>query len=299
MQCSFDGFSDSQYAYGMIANVIIVLSRLLVQLRNILKTQELRAKELEGYEKYTLKRKRRKSGKEYYYRKDGGKSHQKYLGNASDAEVRKIKEAHYLRKSIKVLRADIALIGAAVEGLRGVGYDDIEEMLPDVYRGAGIRNARSRNKRAADWKARAEAYKATFKPWKPEELKIRTRDGNLVRSKSEALIYNTLLDLGVTFVYELPLKVGDKTFYPDFTILSETDCKTTIIIEHQGKMNDDEYRNRFFEKLYDYWKAGYIQGINIFFTFDGPGGSLDMTPVTDVVDRYIRPAAMDFPAKSA
>ncbi len=82
--------------------------------------------------------------------------------------------------------------------------------------------------------------------------------------------------------------MGTQTFWPDFTILSETDYKAEILLEHQGMMDSQYYRDRFFEKQYEYWKAGYIQGVNIFYTFDGPGGSLSLSPVDDMIRNVVR-----------
>ena len=95
--------------------------------------------------------------------------------------------------------------------------------------------------------------------------------------------------MGITFVYELPTKVGSKIRYPDFTILSEVDYKTTILIEHQGMLDQEIYRNHFKNRICDYWYAGYIQGVNIFFTFSRIDGSLDMEPILDIIQLKIRP----------
>jgi hypothetical protein len=53
-------------------------------------------------------------------------------------------------------------------------------------------------------------------------------------------------------------------------------------------MDQTYYRNRFNEKMYDYWRAGYVQGINIFYTFDLPNGAVALRPVEDVIRNAVR-----------
>ena len=137
-----------------------------------------------------------------------------------------------------------------------------------------------------------ENYKASFPPYRPQELIHPTHDGTMVRSKSEALIYNYLLDMGVTFIYELPLRITyngkQSLLLPDFTILSEDDYKTVIFIEHQGMMSTPFYRDKFNESVYKYWLNNYIAERDVFFTFDSPNGTLDDRPIRDIIFRRVR-----------
>ena len=101
-----------------------------------------------------------------------------------------------------------------------------------------------------------------------------------------------LLELGVTFVYELPLriKIGDKDglLLPDFTILSERDYKTVLYLEHQGMMSVSKYRTKFNDTVYKYWLNNYLPERDVFFTFDSPNGGFDDTPVRSIVQMYIK-----------
>ena len=111
----------------------------------------------------------------------------------------------------------------------------------------------------------------------------------MVRSKSEALIYNFLLEAGYTFVYELPLKGTHRTFFPDFTILSEIDYKTEIRIEHQGMYGKDDYRDRSEAREYDYWSNGFLPGRDVYFTFDDNKGGCDIGPIAEILKSRVRP----------
>ena len=123
----------------------------------------------------------------------------------------------------------------------------------------------------------------------PEELTQPTIDGNMVRTKSEALIYNALYEAGYTFVYELPLQGDSRLFYPDFSILSEIDYKTVIRIEHHGMMGDESYRNKAEVREYDYWNNGYLPNRDVYFTYDDRNGKCDFTPIAEILFCRVRP----------
>ena len=112
----------------------------------------------------------------------------------------------------------------------------------------------------------------------------------MVRSKSEALIYNFLLEAGYTFVYELPVKGSYRTFFPDFTILSEIDFKTEIRIEHQGMYSKNDYRDRSEAREYDYWSNGFLPSRDVYFTFDDNRGGFDIGPIIEILKSRVRPA---------
>ena len=52
-----------------------------------------------------------------------------------------------------------------------------------------------------------------------ENLKVRTKEGLFVRSKSEAFIMNCLYEEHIPHRYECKLDFEDMSFYPDITIL--------------------------------------------------------------------------------
>lgn len=75
-----------------------------------------------------------------------------------------------------------------------------------------------------------------------------TCDGTLVRSKSEVIVYDRLKNAGITPSYEKPLKIGNVTKYPDFTI-EDDDTGEIYYWEHLGMMSDPGYKRRWEAKL--------------------------------------------------
>lgn len=269
-----------------------MLSSYLRDIKMRCKSEQLMFRNLAGYESKRLRLTRTHNSKNYYSVFIPGQNSYKYLGSEGNSEVCKIKKAHFLERSIKDLTSEIHHVEQFLYKSKGVSYDDINARLPKVYRNASVPHVMSSSDTAIAWKEKMEKYKASFPPYRPEELIHRTHDNTLVRSKGEALIYNYLLELGVTFVYELPLriKIGDKDglLLPDFTILSERDYKTVLYLEHQGMMSVSKYRTKFNDTVYKYWLNNYLPERDVFFTFDSPNGGFDDTPVKSIVQMYIK-----------
>lgn len=118
-----------------------------------------------------------------------------------------------------------------------------------------------------------------------EEKRIhRTKDGTMVRSKSEVIIYNMLLDNGVVPYYEEKLVLGDTYKLPDFTIIDE-DSGETIIWEHLGMMGNPEYRRRWEEKKALYAEYGITEeNGNLIVTQDSLEGAIDSEAIQRIID---------------
>ena len=239
----FDILPGVFYNYSMIRKALHELNGYVSYAEDLLRRQVALAGQLSGYEDMSLKEKVTPSGRKFYYARKKGTEKFTYIGRADSPEVRKIKEAHYLKKSIPVLQKNIRLVNSLLDGYVSSSAKSINQMLPDLYTIEESIDLSDRAEAARRWKEQKEAYKSTFPPYRPEELKVRTNDGSYVRSISEALIYNLLLSLGITFVYELPLETGTRRYFPDFTLLSEIDYASTFIIEHLGMMGDESYRD--------------------------------------------------------
>ena len=231
----------------------------------------------------------RRKNKTYYGARKSGGEKTRYIGAESKPEVCMIRESRYLSRSLEAIERDIQLIENFLAKYESISFTSISEKLPKTYRSNNYRS-NIRNMAAKKWKLQAEAYKATFDPFKPEELTQRTIDGTMVRSKSEALIYNYLLEAGYTFVYELPLKGPGRTFYTDFTVLSEIDYKTEVRIEHQGMYGKNDYRDRSEAREYDYWSNGFLPSRDVYFTFDDNKGGFDIGPIAEILKSRVRPS---------
>lgn len=141
---------------------------------------------------------------------------------------------------------------------------------------------------------RREPYKKSS--FHPEHLKCPTKSGEMVRSKSEAMIYEILTKRGEIFRYEceLPLvmcnsegrSIGQRTVSPDFTILRKSD-RRVLIHEHLGRMGDEKYVNKNMQKIDDYIAAGYIPGENLIVTWETESMPFTLSKAMAVIDSYL------------
>lgn len=234
-----------------------------------------------------------RGGRNYYSVLHAGEKKYRYLGGDNNEDVQKIKATRFLELSISESHNEIKAVKSYLKKSGLIKYEDLNNRLSKAYRGAKVFHSNSLSERAKKWRAQMEEIKSGYAPYRPAELIHKTHDNTMVRSKGEALIYNYLLEMGISFVYELPIRVQSNgtgsLLLPDFTILSEFDFKSTIFLEHQGKMDDYQYRNKFSESVYKYWSNGYIPERDVFFTFDLPNGGFDDSPILNIIKTHVRP----------
>lgn len=88
--------------------------------------------------------------------------------------------------------------------------------------------------------------------WYASERKLATLSEYFVRSKSEVIIANMLVDREIPFKYEEPLYAQDGTMYlPDFTVTFRGE---TFYWEHVGMLNRQDYKAHWDKKLAWYEK---------------------------------------------
>jgi ATP-dependent exoDNAse (exonuclease V) alpha subunit len=121
-----------------------------------------------------------------------------------------------------------------------------------------------------------------FRPSRPVEVRLRnqsvfldsnliyrTERGDLVRSKSEWIIADKLHAAGVDYQYEQMLVLDGIERYPDFTFVDD-DSGLTWYWEHNGMLNNEEYRARWARKLAAYRRQGILPLVE----GGGPNGTL-------------------------
>ena len=108
----------------------------------------------------------------------------------------------------------------------------------------------------------------------------RAPDGELLRSKSELLIYTRCLDAELQPQYEHRYEPtpGDWK-WPDFTFLD--DAGDPVIWEHLGLMGDPQYASEWDKKRKWYLKHGFVEGESLFSTEER--GGLDVDAVDAVI----------------
>lgn len=155
------------------------------------------------------------------------------------------------------------------------------------------------SKMAIDLKTYPDAFKtreATICDWQtePYEKGEMFADARInfsflgieVRSKSESLIASQLEFNKVPYRYEAKLIVGNKSYYPDFTILKPRDGRI-LYWEHFGMVNDPEYNLKIEGKLTEYKRIGLLPWVDYISTFDDDNGSLNSGMIKKLINSFI------------
>ena len=110
------------------------------------------------------------------------------------------------------------------------------------------------------------------------------KEGLLVRSKSEVIIANMLIEKGVEFEYEREFvgSNGQKRI-PDFTFIDA--AGDIVILEHLGMMSIPSYKADWDKKLKFYEDNGYTLDDNLFTTTESEKGGIDSLAIEEVIQR--------------
>lgn len=121
-----------------------------------------------------------------------------------------------------------------------------------------------------------QSVEYTGKSFKSDAPVILSRRGERVRSKSEKIIADMLLEMKLPYRYEYPIvtrKLG--TVYPDFTLLDYWN-RQIVLLEHFGKMQDADYCNRNLTKIEIYEEEGWHLGESFLFTMESDKHIINM-----------------------
>ncbi|MBE5905668.1 MAG: hypothetical protein E7277_02590 [Lachnospiraceae bacterium] len=113
----------------------------------------------------------------------------------------------------------------------------------------------------------------------PEGLRLRSRSGNIVRSKSELMIDEMLFQYHIPYHYEEQLCFPDGTaIYPDFKVYNLR-LRRFQYWEHNGMMDNADYCDMFHRKLRLYTQNGFYPQIDLIMTSETAANPLDMEQI--------------------
>lgn len=119
----------------------------------------------------------------------------------------------------------------------------------------------------------------------PETLIHQTLSGNVVRSKSEALIDMLLYQNQIPFRYECMLQLGETFIYPDFTI-RHPKTGEYFYWEHFGMMDQPTYCKNAYAKMQLYTSYNIIPSIHLITTFETKEHPITPILIQKIIDHY-------------
>lgn len=128
---------------------------------------------------------------------------------------------------------------------------------------------------------------ATFatNPLHPEHLIHKSLSGNLVRSKSEAIIDALLFQHHIPYRYECQLALSDCFVYPDFTI-RHPQTGEFFYWEHFGRMDDPVYCDKAISKLRRYCHHQILPSVNLITTYETRERPITMDAIEQLIQHY-------------
>lgn len=91
----------------------------------------------------------------------------------------------------------------------------------------------------------------------------------------------------IPYLYERPVKVGNRVFHTDFTILRMSDRKE-LYLEHLGRLGDPGYAADAVDRMNRYHMNGFIQGDNLFFTYESENAPFDVRMLDVLIEEKFR-----------
>ena len=130
----------------------------------------------------------------------------------------------------------------------------------------------------------------TKKPFSESDPEIFTENGERVRSKSEKIIADKYLKLGIPYRYESQLILNDNrrvvTIYPDFTVLNQFTRKV-YYHEHFGRMDNEDYCDSALKRVELYAKNGILIGDQLLITHETANRPMNMAYFESLARKYL------------
>ena len=214
----------------------------------------------------------------WYVCKANGKE---YIPKKQRKYAEKLAAKKYLTLHLKDLENEIEALNAYMK--RRSLNSEAEQLWRDnaEYRRLVQPYFMPRSKKLQEW------MDASFdsNPVCPEKRIHKTPSGNLVRSKSEALIDTSLFFNRIPFRYEAILQLGSSWIYPDFTI-RHPETGDFYYWEHFGMMDDPAYAEKAYSRMHLYNLHGIIPSVHLITTYETKENPLTSETVEKIVKHY-------------
>ena len=250
-----------------------LIQRLFDRVRVLEQTIMRAEQELQDLPDGKLRLSRIKHSTKYYRISGKGKAQKRQYIHVSEKDlIQKLARKDYLELLLNASRREVKSIRSFLE-------DEILLKTDNVYRNLHESRRELIKPILVDSETYAEIWQKT--PYKanpafPEHLRYATKRGEMVRSKSEAMIADMYFDLGIPYKYDYPVTLIDGSVrYVDFVIL-QVSTRKEIYHEHLGRLDNSNYFLENMRKLDMYRRSGIFLGKNLILTHETEGSPLNM-----------------------
>lgn len=219
-----------------------------------------------------------------YYFKEKGASKEKYIPAKDKEFVRKIMQRDYNLKALRKLEEMQHELERFVQKYDVKEFERLYDELCEARKAFVTPLEMSRDAYIEKW---MNEHPGGQNPY-PEQGKYETERGEIVRSKSEKIIADTLYKMNVPYQYEPKIVLDDhRCFIPDFECLNVR-IRKTFAWEHLGLLNSNEYASKNFSKLEVYEKNGILLGDSLIITLETPDNPLDVALIRRKIETFLK-----------
>ena len=219
----------------------------------------------------------------YYKMSRRGDTKGEYIVKEKLDEVTALAQKDYNRHFLKTAKAELGRLERDIKFFSEENADLLFQDLSENRKKLVIPYIPTDEQYARQWLAK------DFKPnpYMPENRVYATNRGEMVRSKSEAILADMLYNLGIPYHYEKPLRLKNgRIVYPDFTLL-QLHTRKEIYFEHFGLLEDEEYLRNALAKLDEYRDSGIYPGKNLIFTYETRNSPLDIKGIRKILTELL------------
>lgn len=224
---------------------------------------------------------RHRQGHQFYLRMSGNDKSGKYIPVAEHDKARALMQKRYDQQIKAAAEKQRAALDRFLKGYDPEILKTIYTSMSDVRRESIIPAQISDQEFIRQWE-QAEYVRKGFKEGTVEHY---TSKNEQVRSKSEVMIADALRRAGIPYHYERPLKLGNDTLHPDFTILRVED-RCELLWEHLGRMDDKGYCQKALRRIREYEKYGIYPGIHLIITMETSDCPINLSIINHIIKLY-------------
>lgn len=265
-----------------------VIEARIFELSNLLALKE---KALKNAPSGNLRISRSNGSVQYYLRDNQESSRGKYIISANKSLAKQIAQKDYDKKIINAAREEIKILNHSLG--KYVNLQKKNHLAESIFSKLNILRQGLINPvllSDEDYAKQWQEISYEKKLFSEDTLTYTTARGDLVRSKSENIIADTLSRMHVPYRYEYPLELtaerGQKiTIHPDFMCLN-LKTREEFFWEHFGMMDNPEYSERTVQKLSLYAKNGFFPGKNLIITTETVACPINTKLIEKIVELY-------------
>lgn len=269
--------------------------RYLLKKNNIIEVAQARIKDLEnlllklekeengGDNKEWLRVRKIKSGFQYFKITIPGDTQGSYIRKKEIAVAQKIEQNNYNKRIREIASKEINQISSFLQVYKPDKIIQCYEKLHDGRKALIIPFEIS----DADYADRWQNIEFKSKEIVAGNTTSMTIKGEIVRSKSEALIADTLYSLGIPYHYEMPLMLnGCGLIHPDFTTLNRR-TRQVFYLEHLGMVDERGYLRDALERVDCYENNGIYPGERLLLTYETDKRPLKRDELKKMLAHYL------------